>query len=154
MSEQITIQLKNAVEYDFKGEKVEASFVTISSPSTKHIHLTSVLKQAFQVSAMKISAERKEKGIVSEEKDSDEESSLSASDIISMIYSGGDSINIKEVMLTGIELVTSGLVLIEGEQKMTKPICEKLSQEDYEEILGTILVNFIVASLLDTKKKN
>lgn len=154
MSEQITLQLKNPVEYDFKGEKVEATFVSILSPSTKHIHLTSILKQAFQASAINMSRQRKESGIIVEEKESDNDESLTASDVISMIYSGGKEINIKEFMLTGIELVTCGLVLIEGEQKLTKPICEKLSQEDYEEILGTILVNFIIASLLDTKKAN
>lgn len=151
MSEQINVPLRNPVEYDFKGEKVQASFVTIDPPTTKHIHLTSVLKQAFQVSAMKISRDRKENGAIAEEKESGVEEKLSPSDIISMIYSGGDSINIKKVMLTGVDLLTSGIVLIEGEQKLTRPICESLCQDDYEEILGTILINFIIASLLDTK---
>lgn len=145
----LILQLVEPIKYDFQGEKIDGTFVSIFPPKTKHIHLTSVLKQAFQISAMKIS---EESGGDDDKEDSSEES-IKPSDAIALIYAGGKSVNIKEVMLTAKELMTSGLVLVEGESKLTKPLCELLCQEDFENILGMFLVNFIVASLLTTQKK-
>ncbi|MCH9735871.1 MAG: hypothetical protein K0U78_15185 [Actinomycetia bacterium] len=142
----ITVNLQKQIEYSHKGELLEASFVTILPTSTKHIHLTSVLKQAFQCAAVKLSKD--EKPTDTEEKEDGKDEKLTPSEIMSTIYMGGKEINIKEVVLTGKELMTSGVVLVEGEEKLTKPLCDKLSQEDYEEILGTIMVNFIIASLI------
>ncbi len=148
----LTVNLKHKIDYDYKGEKVEASFVSISPPTVKHIHLTSVLKQAFQVSAVKNNERNKDKYV--EEKDDKNDSKTENSDAVAVIYAGGSDINIKEVMLTAKELMTSGLVLVEGEEKLTKPLCDKLDQEDFEEILGAFLVNFILASLLKNQKKS
>lgn len=127
------------------------SFVTISPPTARHIVYTSVLKQAFQVAAMKINSDKKQSG--EESKEDKDASEITPSDAISLIYAGGASIDVKEVMLVAKELMTSGLVLVEGEEKLTKPLCDKLSQDDFEEILGTFLVNFIAASLLKGQKK-
>jgi len=169
---EVTVTLKTPIEYAYKGEMLKASFVTIKPTTTKHIHLTSVLKQAFQVSAMKMSertdaeelkelkeekaAEKAEKdakntenGEESNDKKAKKDEKISPSDLMSTIYMGGKDINIKEIVLTGKELLTSGIVMVEGEEKLTRPLCDKLSQEDFEEILGSIMVNFIVASLLD-----
>lgn len=146
----LNVKLSTPFEYDSKGEVVDATFVSITSPTAKHIHLTATLKQAFQVAAMKIHDSKGDDE--KEEKEDKDDSKISPSDAMALIYAGGDAIDIKVVMASGRELLTSGLVLVEGEEKLTKPLCDKLSQDDFEEIIGTFLVNFIVASLL--KKTN
>lgn len=147
-----TINLKDKIMYHYKGEETEASFVTILKPTAKHISLVSVLKQAFQVAAMSIN-DGKDKEEKDDKDDKDDDSVISPSDAVALVYAGGKNISIKEVMLTAKELLTSGLVLVEGEEKLTKPLCDKLSQDDFEEILGSFLVNFIVKSLLTGRKK-
>jgi len=76
---------------------------------------------------------------------------MKAEDVISMLYMS--DVDMNGVLLSAIELFNSGVALVDGEQRFTKPIIDTLSPDDLELMTGTYLVNFILASALAKAKK-
>ena len=63
-------------------------------------------------------------------------------------------VELGSVLLTARELFTSGLAMVEGEVKLTKPIMDEMSQDDLEAMTGEYLANFTLASALQKMKDN
>lgn len=141
---EVIVNLKEKIEYHYKGEEVQGSFVKLLPPTAKHLTITAPIKQMFQLAAVELSKEEKTK----DEKEEKESSSLNPEDVFQLMCLAGDKINIEKLVLYARDLMTCGLVLVEGEEKLTKPLYEKLSPDDFEMILGSFIVNFIAASLL------
>lgn len=138
-----TLQDKTVL-YAKDGDEVVAEFVQLTAPSSKQLKHTTYLKQSF------FRALNSLQGAAKEEK-TDESVDMKAEDIISMLYMS--DVDMNNVLLSAIELFSSGVALVDGDQRFTKPIIETLSQEDLELMTGTYLVNFILASALAKAKK-
>ena len=130
--------------YAAKGQEVLASFVKLVAPTSRHSRECAALKQAFFRAIPK-----------GEETDVDPEtvSTPSGTDIITMIACSQD-VDLPDVLDTAARLFTSGTALVDGETKLTKPLLDKMSQEDVEGMAGDYLANFTVASALARQSKN
>lgn len=151
MMTDVIYQLKTPLNYHSRGEEVEASFITLFAPSYKHMDKTVPLKQAFYRAAAAI-----EGGTVEQESTDtdtpDNDAGLTPDMAVAMLYQSNE--DMVKIFLYAAELFKApGIAKIEGSEKMTGAIIEKLSQDDLENMLGTYLVNFILASVLNGQKK-
>lgn len=138
-----TLQDKTVL-YAKDGDEVVAEFVQLTAPSSKQLKHTTFLKQSFfrALNSLQGSADKEK---------AEESPDMKPEDIISMLYMS--DVDMNTVLLSAIELFNSGVALVDGEQRFTKPIIDTLSQEDLELMTGTYLVNFILASALAKAKK-
>jgi len=150
MTDTKQVKLSKPITYAYKGENVEASFITLLPPTAKHIHLTGLIKSVFQKNAVEFRQNQKLVDQVADAAESQQkeggEKEVGSDDVWGLFYMNPDSI--EQVMIAGKELMSSGLFLIEGEVKLTKPLIDELSTEDFEKVLGEFMANFIVASLM------
>lgn len=146
---EFTYELETHFDYGKVGELVTAKFITLKVPSTKDIVFCSQLKQAFMRSVPKDTGE-----ITDEQREAaKKEGDLNGTAIMFMIAASPD-VKLENVLLSAKELFTSnsGLALIDGETKLTKPLAELMSIDDLETMTGEYLANFILASSLQKMK--
>lgn len=134
-------ELSSPMKYDSGGEKVEGKFITLLAPTKKQMENNIALKEAF-FSAVK-NIDDGSGGKPSE----DATENPSGQDIIDMMYMGG--VNMHKVLLSAIELFKSGVAKVEGTEKLTQPLIDKMSQDDLESMTGEYIVNFTIASFLN-----
>ena len=140
----ITYELDTPFDYAHKGEKIEASFIELKAPTSRNMRECAFLKQAFFHSLPDDKGE--------EDGEKGDPSAVSGSQVISMMYLSHD-VDMVPVLGHAKELFTSGVAMVDGEEKLTKPLMDTLSQIDLENMLGDYLINFIVASALRKTKK-
>ena len=140
--------LSTSIQYANKGEMVEASFISLKAPNSKLLNITSDLKQAFFRAFPKSSESQPS----TEEKKKDD-LELSGDMVMTMI-SMSESVELKSVLLLAKELFTQrGVALVDGEVQLTKPLIEEMDVDDFQDMVGEYLVNFILASSLEKMKK-
>lgn len=150
--EEIRYELKKSFEYAFKGDQREAEFITLSAPNFKQLDKMAPIKQAF-TQAAKESFSGMSKDDLDKHKedkledDDDDEEALTGSQVITMLY--GSTAKMERVLLQAEQLFKSGVAMVDGESKLTTPLMEKMSGDDFEGMLGEYLANFIVPSLMD-----
>lgn len=151
MKTDVIYQLKTPLNYHSRGEEVEASFITLFAPSYKHMDKTVPLKQAFYRAAAAIEGETVEQESTDTDTP-DNDAGLTPDIAVAMLYQSNE--DMVKIFLYAAELFKApGIAKVEGSEKMTGAIIEKLSQDDLENMLGTYLVNFILASVLNGRKK-
>lgn len=123
--------------YSFKGDTVEASFIRLTAPSAKQQMLCVELKQYFLRAASEMPDSDK----------TDDSGDPKGEDFIKMLYIS--SVDMKKVVATGRELLTSGVALVDGEVKLIKPLIDLFSYNDSENMLGEYCLNFILLSVLN-----
>ena len=143
-------ELQSPIEYAHKGNMETASFIEISAPTSKNMSECADLKQAF------FQAMPKSDNVEKDDKDDKDEGSLDDLDgeSIMMLISMSPNVKLKCVLVSAIELFSSGIALVDGEEKVTKPILDELTQDDLECMLGEYYLNFILASWLTRMKLN
>ncbi len=127
-------------EYAFKGEQRKAAFVTLLPPT---------MKQHSQAAALKQSIVRIVTDAVRDADDGDPDDSKSEEDItskmvVATIY-GSSCVDANVVWEQVKALLKENLALIDGEQKLTTPLMEKMSPSDFEDMAGTYIANFTLA---------
>ena len=127
-------------KYALKGEEAEASFITLQAPSSKNMKECSFLKQAFFRSLPK---EKEE--ISSVLKDEAKDKKITGDEIMMLIVMS-ENVDLINVLITARELFASGVALVDGETKVTKPILDSIKQDDLEAMVGAYMANFILAS--------
>lgn len=146
---EINVKLSDELEYDYQGDKKQAEFITLKKPTARNVHLTSIIKSSFQNAAMEISkqneSERKEI-----EKNKSEEFELEPEEAMQLLFAVPDGV--EKCMIAFKELLRD-VALIDGEIKATVPLIDSLSVDDFENIFGKYLINFILASLLEKTNK-
>ena len=149
MSEQkfIDFNLTTPISYAYKGEMQEGGFITLNAPTSKNMKECAELKQAF------FRALPKNQGAVQAEPTKDEEDAELTGDAIMGLISMSDNVELSVVLATARELFSSGLAMVEGETKVTKPILDSLTLDDLECMVGEYLAVFILASALKKMKK-
>jgi len=146
MAKDKVIELDAPLEYAQKGEMLTGTFITLLAPTSKNMNECATLKQAF------FRALPKSGSATMEVEDSDQDSDVTGDAVMTMISMSQD-VELASVLVTGRELLTSGVALIEGEEKLTKPLADKLSQDDLEKLVGEYIATFIIASALRKAKK-
>ncbi len=137
MLKEITYELKQPFGYAHKGNLVEASFLTLSAPTSRNIAECAALKQAFFRALPKESSGSQPQGPQAEPR---------GEDITAMLAASPD-VDYASVLLTMRELLPH-IAKIDGEERMTKPLVDSMSPDDLEAVAGVYLLNFILASLL------
>lgn len=144
MSE-VQYELRNPFGYAAKGgDQVEASFITLTAPNYKQLQHAIPLKQAFTaaIKELDVTDEDRERAKAESSKDDD---TVSATQALQLLYSwSGDA---SKPLLHAAELFKSGVALVDGEARLTAPMLDKMSADDFEQLVGVYLANFIVPSL-------
>jgi len=142
MQEEITFELTEPFKYAEKGDQVEAKFITLKAPTSRNMSHIAFLKQAFYRALPK--DQKKEVGDDAPKKDDD----ITGEDIMSILMASMD-VELSAVLATAKELFASkDIALVDGETKVTKPILDDMSPDDFFAMTGEYLANFILHSVL------
>ncbi len=133
-------ELTKKFKYSYKGDYVDASFITLKAPCSKDIKNCAPLKQAFY-QALRQQASTQESREETENAEID-------GDAIMMLMNMSNDVDMGKVLLHAKELFSSGVAVVEGETKLTKPLIDLMSIDDFESMTGSYLSNFILASAL------
>jgi hypothetical protein len=146
--EEYNYTLTTSFKYGKDGELEDARIIKLLPPSVKDLKYCSELKQAF------FRAMPKNNKVTDEEREAaKKEGKLKGSDIMFLINASPD-VELTNVLLNAKELFTSksNLAMVDGEERMTKPLIESMSLDDLENMTGEYLANFILASSLEKMK--
>jgi len=145
MKKEINYELEQKVPYATKaGLPAEGTFVTLTAPTSRNMNECAYLKQAFFRSLPK----------------SDPDASAEAGDgevtgaAVMAIITMSKDVDLAGVLISARELFASGVAMMEGEVKMTKPLLDAMSQDDLEAMTGEYMANFILASALRKMRKS
>lgn len=137
--------LKQPFTYAHKGDNVEAKFIALTAPTSKTTHECAALKQSF----FRAMSERE--GTSETTDDTDIE--IEGADVMSLIAMSKD-VDLPEVLDIGKRLFQMpGIALVDGETKFGNAILDRMSLDDFEDMLGEYMVNFILASSLKRLKE-
>jgi hypothetical protein len=137
-------ELKTPIKYANKGTEAEAEFIELRPPCAKNMTECSRLKQFFFRALPKEQEHH--------EADNKQEDKIDAAAIMAILSMSND-VDLDQVMVTGLQLFTSGTVaFVDGETKLTKPLVDAMSMDDFHDMLGEYLVNFVLASSLNKVK--
>ena len=140
LAKEITVTLETPIAYHHNGGEAEGTFVSLQPPTSRNLVECAMLKQAMYQAAVSIG-----KGQEAGDAPPEEEQSLSGKELMQMLYIA-ESVDISTILLTGKDLLKTA-ALLEGEQKMTVPLLDKLSLSDLENLIGEYIAAFIFASM-------
>ncbi len=137
----LTTQFKYA---DGTGEQVPAKFITFYAPTRKCIKECSALKQAF-FRAMNEQDTSKATG--------ETEVEIESKDIMALLAIS-NKVDLPDVMEVAAQLfLLPGIALVDGEHKFKTALMDRVSVDDFENMLGEYLLNFTLASSLAQLKE-
>ncbi len=132
--------LKARFDYAYKGDVVQANFIMLKAPSVKTPHRAD-LKQCFYRAIDNVNAGTDKPPVDTAEK----QEAPSGSDIIQLIAMSKD-VELSAFLEFGKVLLSSGVALVDGEIKLTKPLIDMMNPDELEDMLGGYVSNFILAS--------
>lgn len=141
--EDIVYELQTPFDYAHKGEMTTAMFITLRPPTSRHIVECAQLKQFFYRALPK----NGEVEVEGEEGKTD----LEPEDIISLLAMS-QGVELSAVYLTARELFAKDIALVDGQERLTKPLLEKVDMDDLEQMIGAYMANFILHSVLQKMK--
>lgn len=142
---EFTFEPETPFKYASKGETREAEFVVLSAPTSKHRRECSFLKQAF-MRAMNEHSSDAEDAVASSTADARKQE-ITGSDVIDLI-SMSTRTDLNDVIEAGKRLVTGGVALVDGEEKLTPHLFDCMSYDDAERLVGDYLAFFPLRSSL------
>jgi hypothetical protein len=139
---EFTFPLTKPVPYAFQGDQLKAGEIKLFAPSSIHSRQCAALKQAFFRSLPKnIDADSVE---VDEAKSTD----IGGKEIIIMLAMSND-VDLASTFEIARDLFSTGdVAMLDGQAPMKKIHTQKMSQLDWERMIGEYLANFILASVL------
>jgi hypothetical protein len=132
--------LETPLKYHAKGDIAYCNELTLKAPSNKQRHHSARLKQGF-FRALKGMSDNRGEIDAKEEK----EGEISGSDVISIIMMS--NVDLVEYQESFRELLLSGACFA-GDEKLTSPMYDSLSDSDTEKMLGEYVAVFLLASHL------
>jgi hypothetical protein len=147
MRTEFNYELESPIEYASKGEQHEAGFITLQAPTSRNLTECAQLKQAFFRALPKTPANTEVE--LPEEGDAE----LDGPGVMLLIAMSTE-VELATVLCIARELFSSGLAQVDGEEKLTKTLLDKMSQDDLENMTGAYLANFILASALQKLKQS
>ena len=143
---EVDYELKVSFKYAHPDGESDANLIRMYPPKLKNIKHIAPLKQAFMQAVVEVSRQSNSTSD-SSSVDSDKEDTRTGSDVIAAIEASNvDMGKMLEQFQTLI--LRSDLFKIDGEVKITDVLLSRISIEDFYEMLGEYMINFIVASLI------
>lgn len=141
---QIQFTLTTPVKYSHKGEDTDGTFITLTEPSIKQLKHVAAFKKAFFQCAEKAS-----KGVDTDQvQDTGDKEKVTSEIIMALLYAHYPDMeqlfNIAKKLFFSI-----GIAKVEGVTDFNQIIYDTMSIADFENMLGTYLVNFILQSALN-----
>lgn len=135
--------LVTPISYSKGSDQLEATFILLKAPTTRNSRECAALKQAFFRAIPDTGKD--EKPAKKEEKPPE----IDGSEIIIMMAMS-DRVDLADTMETARKLFSSGagIALVDGEEKLTSTLIDRMSQDDFEQMTGAYLANFTLASAL------
>ena len=130
--------------------------ITLKAPTSRHSKQCGALRQAFHRAQSSLQ-EMIQRAAAAAPKDARKEvetedrESLTGDEIL-IILASSTAVDLPEVYEVAKDLFSSGVALVDGETKLTRPIIDNMWEEDFESMLGKYLVNFTLASDLAKMK--
>lgn len=138
--------LQDKFDYASGSGMEEAQFIELVAPTRKSMEHYSPIKSAFMQAVNHLNSETDEETKENAAKNTDDaDKEIDAEGVINMMYSCPD-VDMNKVFLHADNLFKFGAGKIDGEEKITKPIIEKMSMRDVEGLLGKYIATFIVPS--------
>lgn len=146
MSE-VVYELKSPFVYATGADAPEAMFIELSAPSYKSMPHMVPIKQAFMAAIKEVSTD------VVEDKEAPKDLEITGTQVMQLMYGWSGDLN--KIMVYAQELFKSkGVALVDGEEKLTQPLIDKMSVGDFEGMLGAYIANFIAPSLMDGQESS
>ena len=149
METEVRYVLEDRIHYARDGEQVEAEFITLRAPTSRHTKPCAALEQAF------FRATRDQaSGVEVSERDKDAPTpEITGSDIMIGI-AASTTVDLADVMEVGRTLFLSpGVAFIEGEVPMKTKHLDDMSHRDFKAMLGQYVRDFLIASSLQLTKE-
>jgi hypothetical protein len=128
--------LLHPFEYHSRGSLVEAKFITLYAPTTKHVALSSELKEEFFKASHDADAD-----------DTDAKFKEPTGSEIILAVSASKNASLEVILDRMAKLICKGgIAAVDGEERMTKDLFEKMKLDDFEELAGEYMATFILAS--------
>lgn len=146
---EVLYELKTPFEYAFKGENRTASFISLRAPTMIEHHPASKLKQSIMTmirttySADEI-LEAGNQADAGNSGDVTKDNEITAELILTLLFSS-NNIDINIIFEQAKALFKSGVALIDGEQVLNNPLIQKMTIDDFQNITGEYIANFILA---------
>lgn len=147
---EVIYTLEKSFNYSYKGDTREAEFITLLPPTMKQHNQAASLKQSIMKIVQNIIKDEKPKGSNPTAEQKDDENAESTDDeitremIVGAIY-GSMVVDANVVWEQAKDLFKQGVILIDGEQKITTPLFDKMHPNDFEQMVGEYVVNFTIA---------
>lgn len=136
--------------YSHQGSQVEATFIRLTAPTSRHMRECAALKQAFgRANAALADRAAVQAGA---RKSEQQDEAITGEDVILMM-AASTVIEYPDVLDVAKKLFSGGVAMIDGETRLRGELVDRMSQDDFESMLGEYLVNFTLASLLEKKKE-
>lgn len=133
--------LARTFQYSKDGEQVNAKFISLQAPTSKCMRECAALKQAF------FRAMGDQQDTVTAVK-TDKEIDIKKEDILFMI-SMSKTVDLPDLLDTAKQLfLLPDIALVDGEHKLKNTLIERMSVDDFQNMFGEYMVNFILASSL------
>lgn len=142
-AQEVTCNLITKFEYAFKGDLRQAEFITLTPPTMKQHHQAAALKQSIMRTISSFNSDSDDDENASEEGKSKEDEKITSKMIIQIIYGGSVEVNVIWGQVR--ELLRTGVALIDGEEKLTIPLMDKMHPDDFENLAGEYIANFTLA---------
>lgn len=134
--------LKQPFKYHCSGQELTAKSIKLIGPAPKHRRECQHIKSGF----MELAQRQAERPKTDQTKDK-EEDELTSKDYYRMFLMAGDAIN--NYMRSFEKILISGGGIVDGKEPITKNIVENISVEDFENLFGRYLKDFLISSLMN-----
>lgn len=144
MKEEISecmFSLTKPFEYAFKGKQREASFISLTAPTMLQHSQAAALKQS--ISRMIVGVAEEVDEDLEDKEDDKGGDGITAKMLVGTIYTS-KCVDANVVWEQAKALFKQGVALIDGEQKLTAPLIDKMDPEDFENLVGEYVANFIL----------
>jgi hypothetical protein len=138
--------LKRSFSYSHKGDTVDAKFITLTAPTSRTAKECSALKQAF------FRAMSEQQTVTSSGEATNTDLEIEGGDVMALLAMSTE-VDLPDVLDVGKKLFQQpGIALVDGEAKLGGTLIDRMSLDDFEDMLGEYMVNFILASSLTRLK--
>ena len=157
MKDTIKYTLIRPFSYAYQGEAVEAQFIELREPTSHNLSEVGALRQgvvqairAVELTRQETESSAKSKAEAPDEPEDvqandQEESGITANDVISILASS--PVDLAKIYNSARHLILSkNIARVDGQEKMTLTLFEKMSARDVEMMIGTYIASFILAS--------
>ena len=138
---EVIFTLTTPFKYAFKGDQREAGFITLIAPTMRQHSQAAALKQSIIKMVTKAVRDAVDPNPDDDDKDEEE---ITAQMVVTTIYTS-DCVDANVVWEQAKALFKEGVALLDGEQKLTASLIDRMDPADFEKLTGEYIANFTLA---------